>query len=170
MIIAAIIIVVIIIGGILVYNGLNNGILNGNGGFWDENPGPIEDANSLQFEVEITNQETITRYKLTGKNLRAEDMKIQIEFLDVDSDNIYYILNPGEQEVWTKTDNTWKDLSDDFGAQWDLWGNTWINYVNNLQNWTGTGEYTYDRPNSDFIRIYNISVDPDISDSLFQPN
>lgn len=169
MIIVAIIVVVIIFVGISAYFALNNRILNGNGGNWDEAPGPIEDANSLQFEVDLTSQGTTIKYKLSGKNLRATDMKIRIDLLGGDAGNFYYILNPGEQEAWANIDSTWIDLSDDFGAQWDSWGIAWINYVDNLQNWTGTGEWSYTAPNGDFIRIYNIAVNPVISDSLFQP-
>ena len=96
-------------------------------------------------------------------------MKIRIDLLGGDTGNFYYILNPGEQEVWANIDSTWIDLSDDFGAQWDSWGIAWINYVDNLQNWDGTGEWSYTAPNGDFIMVYNIAVNPVISDSLFQP-
>ncbi len=169
MLIAVIVVVVIIIAGIAAYDALNSGVFNGNGGNGDGDPGTIEDANSLQFEVELTSQGTTIKYKLAGKNLRAEDMKIRIDLLGGDAGNFYYILNPGEQEAWANIDSTWIDLSDDFGAQWDLWGIEWINYVDNLQNWAGTGEWSYTAPNGDFIRVYNISVNPVISDSLFQP-
>lgn len=175
MIIAAIIIVIIFIAGIAAYSALNHkifdeifgDIFSENGG--DGDPSIIEDANSLQFEVDLTSQETTTKYKLTGKNLRAEDMKIRIDMLDGDTGNFSYILNPGEQEAWTKIDSTWMDLSGDFAAQWDSWGLTWLNYTENLQNWSGTGDWSYNAPNGDLIRIYNISVNPVISDSLFQP-
>ena len=167
--IAVIIIVVIVVAGIAAYSALNSGIFNGNGGNGDGDQLPIEDANSLQFEVDLTSQGTTIKYKLSGKNLRATDMKIRIDLLGGDAGNFYYILNPGEQEAWANIDSTWIDLSDDFGAQWDSWGITWINYVDNLQNWAGTGEWSYTAPNGDFIRVYNIAVNPVISDSLFQP-
>lgn len=167
--IAVVVIVIVVVGGIAAYYVMNSGNNNGNGGNGNGDTVNIEDASSLQFDADVTSQGFTITYKLAGKNLGMANLKIRIDLLGGDAGNYIYILDAGEQKAWANADDTWTDVSSDFTAQWESWGTEWTNYVDNLANWTGTGDWSYTAPNGDSIRIYNISIDPVLPDSLFQP-
>jgi hypothetical protein len=39
-----------------------------------------------------------------------------------------------------------------------------------MQNWSGTGDYSYTSPTGYNVVIYNIKVNPQLPDLLFQPS
>jgi hypothetical protein len=169
LLIVAIVVVVVVIAGIAVYvlysgtGGENGG--NGNGG---EDVYTVENATSLQYDADVTTQGQTFTYKLAGKNLGTENMKLRIDLLGGETGNYSYILNAGDETAWAAVNGEWTDMTTDFAAQWQAWGTEWTNYINNLKNWSGTGEYTYTAEGVS-VRVYNISLNPSLADSLFQP-
>ena len=79
-----------------------------------------------------------------------------------------YIINGALEKVWAYSDGEWIELSEFFPTYWDTWNSAWQGYRTNLLDWTGYGDWTYTTPNGDSVRIYNISINPSLSDSLFQ--
>jgi hypothetical protein len=97
-------------------------------------------------------------------------MRIEGTFSN-DSSNTIYIINGAQQESWIYSDGEWTDMSQVFASQYESWNQTWQGYETSLAAWASTGEYTYTYPGSgDTLRIYNIAVNPELADSLFQHN
>jgi hypothetical protein len=96
-------------------------------------------------------------------------MMLRIDLLGGEAGNYSYILNGGNQTAWAAVNGEWTDITSEFNAQWTSWGTMWTGHVNNLANWSGTGDYTYTDANGDSITIFNITVNPTLPDSLFQP-
>jgi hypothetical protein len=96
-------------------------------------------------------------------------MMIRIDITGTTEGNIIYIVNGAQQKAWANVGGTWQDLSSTFSSQWDSWHNTFVDYQDSLAGWAGVGDYTYTAPNGDSVRIYSVSVNPSLADSLFQP-
>ena len=160
--VVVIIIVVAVVAGAYV-------LMNPSGG--GENTYTVANATSLQYDADVTAQGTTITYKFAGINLGTSNLTIRVDLLGGEAGNFSYILNGGEQKAWAKTDSTWTDVSSDFTNQWAGWGTEWTNNVNALGAWTtGSGDVTYTNANGDSILIYNISLNPTLADSLFQPS
>jgi hypothetical protein len=102
-----------------------------------------------------------------AKNVGTSSMMIRVEISN--GYNVIDIVNGAQQKAWEYSGDQWQDLSDTFSAQWDAWKLTWQGYRDNLADWTGAGDWTYTDPNGDTVRIYDITVNPSLADSLFQP-
>jgi hypothetical protein len=59
----------------------------------------------------------------------------------------------------------WIDLSSTYSTQWDQWSQSFAGYKESLSGWTGG---TYTSPDGT-VTISDIQVNPDLSNSLFQP-
>jgi type II secretory pathway pseudopilin PulG len=130
-------------------------------------PVSVANATSLEFTVNVTTQGTTTTLAFYGKNIGTSNLTIRLDILGGESGNWSYILDTGQEKSWNSTNNgAWE--SSNFTADWDFWGNSWTNLVTNLKNWSGAGDYSYTSSNGDFHTIYNITVNPKLSDSLFQ--
>ena len=154
-IIVAVLVVVIVVGAAGVM------LLNGNGGEPTPTPTPavgVADATSLQFSVE----DSSGNYTYAAKNI-GTNITLRLEILG--ADNFVYILNGTEQKAWSNVTGTWAE-EQDFNANWDMWIPVWQGYVDNLENWTGTGDYTYTADGTS-VKISDISVNPTLADSLF---
>jgi hypothetical protein len=168
LVIAVIVVVVVVVVGVGAYL-----LMSGTGGNGGATPTPtptapdVEGATSLQFSVDVTSGDTSYTNIYMAKNIGTSDMMIRIEMSN--GYNAIDIVNAAEQKVWEYTDGQWTDLSDAFSDQWASWSSTWSGYKNTLADWTGTGEWTYTE-NGSTVRIYDISVNPTLADSLFQPS
>jgi hypothetical protein len=131
----------------------------------------VAGASSLQFTETVTNSSGAVQgtYTYSGKNIGTSSMMMRIEISDVpSSDNVVYIVNGALQQAWLETGGQWTDMSSAFASNWSSWKSTFEGIQNNLTSWAGTGDYTYTDPQGDSVRIYNISVNPSLADSLFQ--
>jgi hypothetical protein len=169
LVIAVIVVVVVVVVGVGVYLLMSGP--SGNGGATPTpTPTPatpdVEGATSLQFSVEVTSGGTSYTNTYMAKNIGTSDMKIRIELTTYD---IIDILDATQQKVWEYANGEWTDLSDAFADQWGSWSDTWSGYKNTLMDWTGTGDWTYTATDGSTVRIYNISVNPTLADSLFEP-
>jgi uncharacterized protein (UPF0333 family) len=161
----AVIVVVIAVVGVGVYLAMSGtGGTGGNGGATPTPTAPdVGGATSLQFKVEVTSEGTSYTNTYMAKNIGSSNMMIRIEI----GDTMVYILNGADQKAWTYMDGTWTDISSTFSTEWNSWNTTVSGYQDSLENWTGTGEYTYTEAGTT-IRIFDISVNPTLADSLFQ--
>jgi hypothetical protein len=130
----------------------------------------VAGATSLQFTSTMTNStgHSIGTYTYYAKNAGTSNLMIRIEYSDPSGDNFIYIVNGALQQAWVQTGGQWTDLSSAYSSQWSTWNTAFTGYQNSLANWAGVGDYTYTSPNGDTVRIYNISVNPSLADSLFQ--
>jgi len=164
--VAALVIVIVVAGiGIYLYMGTGDG---GGGGGGGENTYTVSNATSLQFEANVTSQGYTIPYKLAGKNLGTANLTLRIDLLGGEAGNYSYILNAGDKTAWEAIEGVWTDKSSDFNAQWASWGTQWTGYVDALKSWSGTGDYSYTATDGSSIKTYDISINPTLSDSLFQ--
>ena len=171
--IVAVVVIVVVVAAVagayvLMNPGGGGGDGNGNGG--GEDVITAANATSLQYDALVTSQGTTITYKFAGKDLGTSNLTFRIDLLGGEAGNYIYILNGAQKEAWANADGTWTDVSSDFTNQWAAWEPQWTANVNALVSWSGTGEYTYTAANGDSIVISNISLNPTLADSLFQPS
>jgi hypothetical protein len=149
---------------------VENGIPDGVNGVPDNGVPDIETATSLHFSVEWTNDET-GEWTYMGKNMGTEDMKLRFEgTLDDVEEGL--IINGELRKMWSLQDGVWFDegVEDEYWDMfWDMLAAPFEAYVAELYDWTH-GDWTYTEPHTGYsVRIYNIQVNPDLSDALFEP-
>jgi hypothetical protein len=165
LLIVVIIVVVVVIGAAAAYYVLSIGDGNGNGG---EDVITVANATSLQYDADVTSMGETIQYNWAGKNLGTEDLMIRVDLLGGEMGNFSYIMNAGEQTAWQNIVGTWEEA--DFAEQWASWGTAWTENLDELKaDWSGTGDFTYTAENGDDITISNVSLNPELADSLFQP-
>lgn len=126
----------------------------------------IGTASSLQYSVSLTENGVVQgSYTFYGKNAGTDNFAMRIDYQDQDGSGIF-IFNKATKEAWTNAGDQWVDMSSYFDSQFEIWDNMWTGYVDNLSAWTGSGEYSYSAEGST-VRIYDISVNPALADSLF---
>ncbi len=166
LVIAVIVVVVIAVVGVGVYLYMSGS--GGNGGGGGATPTPtasdVGSASSLQFSVEVTSEGESYTNKYWAKNIGTSDMMIRVEIGDV----MVYVLNGADEEAWSYMAGEWTDLSDTFSDEWDQWDPLFASYQDSLADWTGTGEWSYTEDGTT-VRIFGISVNQPLADSLFQP-
>jgi len=130
----------------------------------------VAGASSLQFTTSITSSSGTSRgtYTYYAKNAGTSNMMIRIEFTDPSGHNFVYILNGALQKAWVQSGGQWTDISSAYASQWSSWNSAFTGYKNSLTGWSGVGDWTYTDPNGDTVRIYDITVNPSLADSLFQ--
>lgn len=158
-VIVAVLIVVVV--GVVAYWALSSGDGNNNGGT------NVGDASSLQFSVSIVREGESYETMYSAKNIGTSDLMIRVDISTTEGD-IVYIVNGAQQKAWEYVGDEWNDLSDAFSAQWDMWNTTVQGYTDNLSSWTG-GDWTYTDADGTPVRIYDITVNPSLADSLFEP-
>jgi len=152
-----IIVVALVVGVILATRG-------GGGG----KGGNVADASSLQFSADITVSGTLATYTYYAKNIGTSNAMLRVEWTSSEG-NYIYIINGAQKQAWVEENGTWTDLSDYFSETWNTWNSTFAGMTSSLSHWSGSGDYTNTDPSTgDTIRIYNISVNPSLADSLFE--
>ena len=154
-----VIIVVAIVVGVLLAT-------RGGGGGSGGTIGTVAGASSLQYSVDITNGGTSTTYTYSAKNIGTSNEMLRIEATGSEA-NLTYIINGAQQQAWIYEDGTWNNLTALFPSYWSIWNSTFRGYTNYLSHWSGTGDYTY-TIGAESVRIYNISVNPSLPDSMFE--
>jgi hypothetical protein len=159
LIIVAIVAVVAVAAGVGIYAATRGGGNGGNGG--DE----VADASSLRFKVDTTVENMAGTYTLSEKNIGSSNMMMRIEGTFAGQDFVY-IINGAQQKLWVETGGQWMDLSTNYSQYWSTWNQSFTGYKNQHAGWTG-GDWTYTQSGVT-VRIYNIEVNPSLSDSLFE--
>lgn len=160
-----IVVVAVVVAGVYL-------VMSGGGGGGGPTPTPtatpsgVAGASSLQYSVEITGGESAGTYTFKAKNIGESSMKIRI---DISSGGVElsYVVNGAQQKSWMYMNGAWTEST--FATDWDDWSSTITNYKGRLANWSGTGDYTY-TDGAATVRIYDISVNPTLADSLFEPS
>ena len=87
---------------------------------------------------------------------------VRIEFTDLSNYQTIIILNGDQQKSWKYSSGQWSEIQ-----AYGTYHNVWQGYVDVLAAWNGVGDYTYTL-SAATVRIYDISVNPVLADSLFQ--
>jgi hypothetical protein len=157
--VAMVVIIVVVVGSAGGYMLLNSG---------DGNTVKVADATNLQYDVDVTYQETTSLAKFTGKNL-GSNMILRIDLSGSGQDNYTNIINYTDQTAWRSTNGIWTDVSTTYDAIMNIGcGKQWTSNVDALANWSGTGDCTYTDSDGVSYRIYNVVINPALADSLFQ--
>jgi hypothetical protein len=162
--VVAVVVIAVVVAGVYLAT-------RGGGGGPTPTPTPtatptVADASSLQYSVEITGGETAGTYTFKAKNIGESNMMIRV---DISSGGVElsYVVNGAQQKSWMYMDGTWTEST--FATDWDDWSATMTDYKESLADWSGTGEYTYTVGDTT-VRIYGITVNPTLADSLFAPS
>jgi len=125
----------------------------------------VADASSLQYSVNLsadTPSALRGTYTYYGKNVGTSSFKLRIEFTDLSNYQTIIILNGDQQKSWKYSTGQWSEIQ-----AYGTYHAVWQGYVDVLAAWNGVGDYTYTL-SAATVRIYDISVNPVIADSLFQ--
>ena len=126
-------------------------------------------ASSLQFSIDVTSGGVKQfTYTYMAKNVGTNNLMLRIETTDASGTNNIIIVNGVLQKSWMYDGTEWTDISSMYNTQYNTWDASFIGYRNSLADWAGAGGWTYTAPNGDSVRYYDISVNPNLSDSLFQ--
>ena len=129
----------------------------------------VAGASSLKYSVSLTEAGILQgSYTYQGKNAGTSSFMMRIDFTDSDGSQSGYIINGAQQKAWSLSGGTWEDLTSAYSSLYNTWNPLWQGYVNSLSGWAGVGDWTYTQGNVT-VRIYDISVNPALPDSLFQP-
>ncbi len=129
----------------------------------------VATASSLQFSIDVTSGgvKQMT-YTYMAKNAGTNNLMLRIETTDASGTTNIIIVNGVLQKSWTYDGTTWTDISEMYSTQYNTWDASFVGYRDSLAGWAGTGGYTYTAPNGDSVRYYDVSVNPNLSDSLFE--
>ena len=166
LVIVVIIVIAVVVGGIAAYYVWTSG----EGGEPTPTPTPtpgVADATSISFDVEIPDVETD---KFTAKNLGTSDVLLRVDQTDAQGVSFIYLMNQTAQSAWANFGGDWMDDSANFDVNY--WSSEYIgkvaldSYIDALAaDWSGTGNYE-----GDGYTISNISLNPTLDDSIFQPD
>jgi hypothetical protein len=167
-IIVVIVVVVAVAAGVYIATGIGKGNSNGNklGGTGNT---AVSNANSLQFTISVTNSSggSEGNWVYSAKNIGTSNLLMRIEYAS-SSISYIYIVNGEQQKVWYGLNGFWVDESSQFSSQLSTWNNAFNGYKNSLAlGWAGTGDYTYHSSNGQTVKYTQVSVNPNLSDSLF---
>ncbi len=132
----------------------------------------VTGASSLQYSVDIS-QDTAGAlrgtYTYYGKNLGTSSTMMRIEFNDPLNPGLatIIIVNGALQQAWYYSDRKWTDTSASYTTYYNTQNQVWQGYMAYLAGWNGVGDYSY-TIGAATVRIYDISVNPALPDSLFQ--
>jgi hypothetical protein len=146
--------------------GLGIYAMRGGGGGGASGGGNIAEASSLQFKADTTIQGVSGTYTFKAKNIGTSNMMMRIEGT-YQGQNVVMIINGALQKLWMYGNGQWMDLSTYYSEYENTWITTFQGYLSQLGGWTG-GDWSYtDNSTGLNIRLYNIVVNPSLSDSLF---
>lgn len=129
----------------------------------------VANASSLRFSYDYrTNHGWPVTEVFSGKYIGTSELLVRIDVLGGSAGNWSYVLDTGLQRSLNRTDDGVWVTSSNYTFDWNHWGPRWTRMVNNLKNWSGTGDYSYNSSRGNPLLIYNIEVNPDLPDSLFQ--
>jgi hypothetical protein len=137
-------------------------------------------AKSVQFSLSLTKGGTNNgSYTYYSKNVdeisnsynwgRSANFMMRIEYTDTAGVKTITVIDASQQKAWAYSNGQWQDISAGFASQFSALNAQWLGYWNSLKGWTGTGDWTY-AANGATVRIYDITVNPSLSGSLFGPN
>ncbi|MBT0159375.1 hypothetical protein G4O51_05250 [Candidatus Bathyarchaeota archaeon A05DMB-2] len=167
----AVLVIIIVIAGVVIYMYVGTGGEGGGGGETPTTVYTMGNATSLQFTVNLTDPTGLGIYKFAGKNLDTANVWLRVDATPVVSEGTTYstIMYAGNQTSWTNATGTW--MESDFSADWGTtWSPSWSGYIDHNKDWkTGDGDISYHDEAGNAVLIYDIVINPTLSDSLFTP-
>ena len=126
----------------------------------------IAGATSLSFKVDKTEVGQAITETWKAKNIGSANFKLRFERTSMGQLQFKCIVDAGEEKAWTWYPYTgWEEVS--FQSYLIMHKMRFEEYKERLSGWTG-GEWQYTDPDIGAVRIYDIVVNPDLPDSLFQ--
>ncbi len=166
-IVIGIIIVAVIVVGVVAYWALTS---SGGGGGGEETVYNLGNATSVQFDVNLTIPGEVGIYNFACKNLNStSDLMLRVDANPVvGAGTVYsYIFYAGNETTVNNSTGTW--AAGDFTTDWPTWSTQFFGYLNHNKSWmTGDGNMAYTDADGNDVLIYNIVLNPTLSDSLFQ--
>ena len=168
LVIVAIVVIAVVVGGIAAYYVLTSGEGEPTPTPTPTPTGPdVAGATSISFDVGIPDVETD---KFTAKNLGTSEVLLRVDQTDAQGVYFVYLMNQAEQSAWADFGTGFTDQTEYFeDTYWnsDLIGKVALDkYIAALDaGWSGSGSYT-----GDGYVIDNIALNPELDDSLFEPD
>ena len=130
--------------------------------------GDIETATSLSFKVDTTVMGTEYTMTFKGKDIQSTNTKFRIDGTAA-GEEFKLIIYTGEENAWMWMSATgWRDISATMQPYLEQYQTQFDAYKEELSDWTG-GDYTYTDPTTGAtVRIYDVVLNPDLPDTLFQ--
>lgn len=136
--------------------------------------GEVATASSIDFTitVEPTGGEPST-YRYRARNLGTSSLDIRVD-CTIQGIDISYILKGSSQEGWIYTGGVWYSFADmfyNFSEWWDIYSDNLEEYHGYLaEEWAQQQEWTYTVPGVGTVTYSNITLNPTLPDSVFQPD
>lgn len=130
--------------------------------------GDIETATSLSFKVDMTIMDTQSTMIFKAKDIESPNTKFRIDGTLI-GEEFKLIIYTGEEKAWMWMSLTgWQDISATMQPYLEQYQTQFDAYKEELSDWTG-GDYTYTDPTTGaIVRIYDVVINPDLPDTLFQ--
>jgi hypothetical protein len=169
LVIVAIILIAIVIGSIAIYYFSQNGTIK-------QDVFTVQNATSLQVSADVVGNNTlgdqglINPFKWSVANVGASNQKIRLTiYADaLDQTGFTYIVNSQNQAAWKNENGSW--VSTNYNELNNLWGVEWTQTLNQLKaNWTGNGTVSFNNSFGDHVKVTNVVINPELSDSVFEP-
>lgn len=148
----------------------------------DQEETGLEGASSLEFKAKQVGEEGegdwIRTLHFRAKNLGQDNTMLRVdEYQPGKAYNNYTdILLQGEEDGWERTNEqmyiTYSDITEShFTNKWDKWyDSAFKQRLNMLSREWESGNYTYTSGAGYEVTFYDVEVDQDIPDSVFQPD
>jgi len=149
--------------GNVVDNGADSDVGNG----VDDIP-DVAAATSIRLRVERTNDEK-AEYTYVARDIGTEDFKSRMDGW-AEGLEVGVIINGELGQGWLFQNDEWVMIPDE---PWDdYWGAALAEldlYISELHGWTG-GDCIFTHPEHGYqVKIYDVEVNPDLSDTPFEP-
>jgi hypothetical protein len=127
----------------------------------------VVSASSLQFSVTPMEYKDSTRDTFTfyAKNIGTSDMMIRFE---IASSGEYSVMNSAQNRSWWVSDGTWTNTSSQFSGVFQSSREDIVFYQSKLSTWAGTGDCVFSSSNGQSVRIFDIAINPELPDSMFE--
>jgi hypothetical protein len=136
----------------------------------------VQNATSLQVNADVvgsnvaSNQGAANPFKWSVANIGTSNQKIRLTIYANVSDQtgFIYVVNSQNQTAWKNENGTW--VSTTYNELNNLWGAEWTQTLNQLKtNWTGNGNVSFNNSFGDNVTVTNVVINPELSDSTFEP-
>ena len=131
--------------------------------------GGIAAVTSVDMKIDVTSQGQPMTMRFRAKNLDTPDyIKFRVD--GTMGQEFVMVVDAGADTVHMYGAGQWMDLSENFQAYFSQFQPMFAVCENQLSGWTG-GELTLTDPTTgEPVRFYDIVLNPELPDSLFQPS
>lgn len=124
---------------------------------------------SFDIRADVTSLGSTTTYRYRIKDLGSPNLKVRGDALSGEYAGTSFIMRIGESKAYSYENDQWVDYS--ASAEWQSliqqYPPAMQNIANYLSKWAG-GDVNFEYQGSTY-RLYEIQVNPALSDDIFQP-